>query len=172
MSSSTRRSRKIEPPGLVEMRPLCVRLMKDGHSNRAACRILRINQNTVLRWLNGRNAVEGLVQEGLDPRPRKTVPAAAVSSRYLSEDERIYIADRLLVWESLRSIARDLGRSPATISREVTRNRPDSRRYHPFRAQKMAQREGRGHGRPSLLVMTSYGITLWGSCRSAGVLSR
>ena len=140
MRSSTRRSRKMGPPGLVEMRPLYVQIMKEGHSNRAACRILGINQNTGLRWLNGRNGVDGLVQQGLDPRPRKAVPSATVSSRYLSEDERIYIADRLLVRASLRSIARDLGRSPATISREVTRNRPDTRRYHPFRAQKMAQK--------------------------------
>jgi len=139
------------PPGLVEMRPLYVQLMKEGHSNRAACRILGINPNTGLRWLNGRNGVEGLVQQGLDPRPRKAIPAAAVSSRYLSEDERIFIADRLLVRASLRSIARDLGRSPATISREVTRNRPDSRRYHPFRAQKMAQKR-RPRPRPAKLA--------------------
>ncbi|WP_370874022.1 transposase [Arthrobacter bambusae] len=80
------------------------------------------------------------MQQGLDPRPRKVVPSADGSSRYLSEDERIYIADRLLVRASLQSIARDLGRSPSTISREVARTRPDSRRYHPFRAQKMAQK--------------------------------
>jgi IS30 family transposase len=57
----------------------------------------------------------------------------------------------LLVRASLRSIARDLGRSPATISREVTRNRPDSRRYHPFRAQKMAQKR-RPRPRPAKLA--------------------
>lgn len=128
------------PPGLVEKRPLYVQLMKEGHSNRAACRILGIDPNTGLRWLHGRNGVEGLVQQGLDPRPRKAVPTASGSSRYLSEDERIFIADRLLVRASLRSIARDLGRSPSTISRELARNRPESRRYHPFRAQKMAQK--------------------------------
>ncbi|NKR10435.1 hypothetical protein A5N17_12710 [Arthrobacter sp. D2] len=128
------------PPGLIEKRPLYVQLMKDGLSNRAACRILGINPNTGLRWLNGRNGVQGLVQQGLDPRPRKAIPAAAVSSRYLSEDERIYIADQLLARASLRSIARKLGRSPSTISRELARNRPDSRRYHPFRAQKLAQK--------------------------------
>ncbi|MBT2595983.1 IS30 family transposase [Arthrobacter sp. ISL-72] len=114
--------------------------MKKGHSNSAACRILGIHKNTGQRWLHGRNGVEGLVQQGLDPRPRKAVPMASGSSRYLSEDERIYIADRLLVRASLQSIARDLGRSPSTISRELARNRPDSRRYHPFRAQKMAQK--------------------------------
>ncbi|MBT2521139.1 IS30 family transposase, partial [Arthrobacter sp. ISL-28] len=125
--------------------------MKEGHSNRAACKILGINQNTGHRWLHGRNGVEGLVQQGLDPRPRKAVPAAAVSSRYLSEDERIFIADRLLVRASLQSIARDLGRSPSTISRELVRNRPDSRRYHPFRAKKMAQKR-RPRPRPAKLA--------------------
>lgn len=138
MRSSPRRSRKMGPPGLVEKKPLYVQLMKDGHSNAAACRIVGISINTGHRWLHGRNGVEGLAQQGLDPRPRKAVPVVAVSSRYLSEDERIYVADRLLVRASLRSIARDLGRSPSTISRELARNRPDSRRYHPFRAQKTA----------------------------------
>lgn len=128
------------PLGLVEKRPLYVQLMKEGHSNRAACRMLGINPNTGLRWLHGRNGVEGLVQQGLDPRPRMAVPAAGGSSRYLSEDERIFIADRLLAGSSIRSIGRDLGRSASTISRELARNRPDSRRYHPFRAQKLAQR--------------------------------
>lgn len=152
MRSSTRRSRKMGPAGLVEKRPLYVQLMKQGLSNSAACRALGIHQNTGQRWLNGRNGVEGLVQQGLDPRPRKAVPAAAVSSRYLSEDERIYIADRLLVRASLQSIARDLGRSPSTISRELARNRPDKRRYHPFRAQKMAQKR---RPRPRLAKLAS-----------------
>lgn len=119
MRSSTRRSRKMGPPGLVEKRPLYVQLMKEGRSNRAACRILGINPNTGLRWLHGRNGVEGLVQQGLDPRPRMAVPAAGGSNRYLSEDERIFIADRLLAGSSIRSIGRDLGRSASTISREL-----------------------------------------------------
>jgi hypothetical protein len=104
MRSSTRRSRKMGPPGLVEKKPLYVQLMKEGHSNRAACKILGINPNTGHRWLHGRNGVEGLVQQGLDPRPRKAVPSAAVSGRYLSEDERIFIADRLLVGASLGGV--------------------------------------------------------------------
>lgn len=128
------------PAGLVEKRPLYVQLMKQGYSNSEACRVLGIGRNTGHHWLHGRNGVEGLIQQGLDPRPRVAVPAAGVSPRYLSEDERIFIADRLLARASLRSIARELGRSASTISRELARNRPDSRRYHPFRAQKMAQK--------------------------------
>jgi transposase len=128
------------PAGLVEKKPLYVQLMKQGYSNSEACRVLGIGRNTGHHWLHGRNGVEGLIQQGLDPRPRVAVPAAGGSLRYLSEDERISIADRLLARASLRSIARELGRSASTISRELARNRPDSRRYHPFRAQKMAQK--------------------------------
>ena len=97
-----------------------------------------VHVNTGHRWLHGRNGVDRLVQQGLDPRRRKAVPAA-VSSRYLSEDERIFVADRLLVRASIRSIARDLGRL-RPHQQGVSRNRPDSRRHHPFRAQKMAQK--------------------------------
>lgn len=63
----------------------------------------------------------------------------AVSPRYLSEDERITIADLLRAKKSLRAIARQLGRDPATISREVRRNRdPRTGKYHPFKAQRRA----------------------------------
>ncbi|WP_178995594.1 helix-turn-helix domain-containing protein [Paenarthrobacter nitroguajacolicus] len=145
--------------------------MKDGHSNSAACRILGINVNTGQRWLHGRGEVQGLIQQGLDPRPRKAVPIA-VSSRYLSEDERIFIADRLLIRASIRSIARDLGRSPSTISRELSRNRPDSHRYPRSVPRKWHRSEGRGRNRPSWPAMRNCGTTLWSACRSAGVHSR
>ncbi|WP_405843064.1 helix-turn-helix domain-containing protein [Streptomyces platensis] len=44
------------------------------------------------------------------------------STRYLREDERIHIADRLREKASVRAIAAELGRSPSTISREIRRN--------------------------------------------------
>ena len=47
--------------------------------------------------------------------------------RYLSQEERIQIADRLRLGDSIRAIARLLGRDPGTVSREVERNRnPES----------------------------------------------
>jgi hypothetical protein len=50
------------------------------------------------------------------------------STRYLSEHERIEIADLLAAETSVRGIAEQLGRSPSTISREICRNSgPDSR---------------------------------------------
>ncbi|MFI9764997.1 transposase [Streptomyces sp. NPDC051963] len=66
-------------------------------------------------------------------------PTSDVSPRYLSEDEQITIADLLRAKKSLRAIARELGRDPATISREVRRDRdPRTGKYHPFKARRRA----------------------------------
>jgi IS30 family transposase len=62
-----------------------------------------------------------------------------MSARYLSEAERIAIADGLLRGSSIRAIARELGRAPSTISREIRRNRDAaSMAYHPYRAGRRA----------------------------------
>lgn len=103
---SARRLRKMGPVGLVDKRPGYVQRMKGGHCTLAACRIRGISRNTGSRWLNGRNGVPGLRQQGLDPRRWLPVPVANGSGHYLSEDERMLIADRLLARSSVRSIAR------------------------------------------------------------------
>ncbi|WP_159989410.1 IS30 family transposase, partial [Nocardia sp. CY15] len=69
--------------------------------------------------------------------------ASAVSkSRYLSENERIHIADRRRERAGIRTIAGELGRSPSTISREIVRNDTVSpagqRAYRPHAAQARA----------------------------------
>ena len=62
-----------------------------------------------------------------------------IHARYLSQDERIAIADRLRLGDSIRAIARLLGRDPGTVSREVERNRnPESGGCEPYRAQQKA----------------------------------
>ncbi|MFC4906650.1 IS30 family transposase [Actinomadura gamaensis] len=70
--------------------------------------------------------------------------SASESSRYLRQDDRVHIADRLREGASLRTIAAELGRSPSTISREVRRNRtegtPNGRHYRPHTAQARADR--------------------------------
>ncbi|WP_433221752.1 transposase [Dactylosporangium sp. CS-047395] len=67
-------------------------------------------------------------------------PRQHISARFLSEDERITIADRLVHGASIRAIAAELGRSPSTISREVRRNSdPLSVVYHLFRAHQRAR---------------------------------
>ncbi|MGV0740734.1 helix-turn-helix domain-containing protein, partial [Mycobacterium syngnathidarum] len=71
-----------------------------------------------------------------------------ISSRYLSQDERIEIADLRQSGLSLRAIAARLGRAPSTISRELRRNAPTARGYRPFEAQRRATaRRARHHRR-------------------------
>ena len=62
-----------------------------------------------------------------------------IHPRYLSQDERITIADRLNRKDSVRDIAKLLSRSPATVSREIRRNlNPATGCYEPYRAQQMS----------------------------------
>ena len=63
-----------------------------------------------------------------------------ISARFLSEDERVRIADLRRAGEGVRAIARELGRDPATVSRELRRNvDPNSSAYRPHRAQRLAE---------------------------------
>ncbi|MEU9762246.1 IS30 family transposase [Streptomyces sp. NPDC047987] len=113
------------------------RLMQLGYSNKEACRVVGINLRTGREWRNGRTSPNRTVAPALAPRtPQPT------SSRYLREDERIHIADRLRERATIRAIAAELGRSPSTISREIRRNRTDGTRgqwhYRPYAAQSRA----------------------------------
>ena len=71
-----------------------------------------------------------------------------ISSRFLSQDERIEIADLRHAGLSIRQIATKLGRAPSTISRELLRNGGSSRGYRPFEAHRRATaRRARHHRR-------------------------
>jgi IS30 family transposase len=71
-----------------------------------------------------------------------------ISGRFLSQDERIEIADLRLASLSIRQIADQLGRAPSTISRELRRNTTSSGGYRPFEAHRRATaRRGRRHRR-------------------------
>jgi len=61
-----------------------------------------------------------------------------ISARYLSEDERVAIADLHRVGVKVRAIAHEVGRSPSTISRELRRNRDGAGRYRPLAAHRLA----------------------------------
>ena len=63
-------------------------------------------------------------------------------------DERLQIADLRLAGIGVRAIPIQLGRSPSTISRELTRNGPvpgarGRGKYMPYAAQKRAELRGR-----------------------------
>jgi IS30 family transposase len=61
-----------------------------------------------------------------------------ISSRYLSQDDRIEIADGLAANESVKSIADRIGKSYQTIYREIARNRRPDGRYQPWYAHNQA----------------------------------
>jgi transposase, IS30 family len=62
-----------------------------------------------------------------------------ISGRFLSQDQRIEIADLREAGLSIRQVADRLGRAPSTISRELRRNAAGSG-YRSFEAQQPAQR--------------------------------
>lgn len=66
--------------------------------------------------------------------------------RHLNVEEREEIQQGLWQKESLRSIAKRLGRSPASISREISKNQPLQRKYYPRLANEraLAKRKERG----------------------------
>lgn len=82
---------------------------------------------SVLECVPGRQAV-----------PVEIVPVERVekviSSRYLSVLEREKIADLRRAGKGIREIAREVGRSPGTVSREIARNSSNDGRYEPHQA--------------------------------------
>ncbi|WP_426363000.1 IS30 family transposase [Streptomyces sp. E-08] len=126
------------PVKLSREREAYSRLMQQGHSNAEACRIVGIDARTGRKWLNGRSADRR--QKAAPPMRMVAPPSRA--SRYLREDERIHIADRLREKATVRAIAAELGRSPSTVSREIRRNRTEGTRgrwhYRPHAAQARA----------------------------------
>nr|WP_243725920.1 IS30 family transposase [Actinomadura rubrisoli] len=113
--------------------------MAQGMSNSAACREVGINRRTGTRWRYGRKEIDRTGRERVYAPITEQPDDGAISARFLSEDERIVIAEMLQAGGSLRTIAKELGRAPSTISREVRRNRdPRTGRYRPFHAQRRA----------------------------------
>jgi transposase, IS30 family len=124
------------------------RLIARGVSNAEACRIVGINPRTGKRWRHGRTITSSSGRR-LHYPPVISARKAEISARYLSEDERVTIADLQRHGYRVPAIAAELGRSPSTVSRELRRNRdPDSGQYRPFTAQRLATarraRPGRG----------------------------
>ena len=138
--SPPHRSRK--SPGaqpLTGKREQYLALMREGMSNAAATRVVGVNRKTGHRWRYGR--VVTTRTGATRTYAAITGPAHPVSARYLSEAERIFIADGLIRGLSIRAIAGELDRAPSTISREIRRNRDaGSMAYHPYRAGHRAAR--------------------------------
>ena len=131
----------------AEKRERYARLIAQGFSSLEACRIVGINPRTGERWRHGRTVTtrDGRRLHYAPVVTRGKVARRQISDRYMSEDERVRIADLRKAGAGVRAIAEKTGRSPSAISRELRRNRdPDSGQYRPFTAHKLAvQRRAR-----------------------------
>ncbi len=115
------------------------RLTAEGVPSARACRLVGIHPRTGKRWRNGRRIRSGGRMLHLAPVITVTsVPAKRYSARYLSEDERVRLADLRREGHTMREIAVLMGRSPSTISRELARGADVSGRYGPFEAHRRA----------------------------------
>jgi transposase, IS30 family len=111
--------------------------MAQGMNNSEACRIVGVGRGTGIYWRYGRTVKN---PDGSTRTYSPIMASVQISERFLSEDERVSIADRHAGGCSIRGIAAELDRSPSTISREIKRNSdPATGKYHPFRAQKRAR---------------------------------
>ena len=106
-----------------------VRLLdEEGMNFTQAAHAVGVSKRTGKAWRNGRTRATGRNEKPLVDWYRSTMDKPkTLHPRYLSQEERIQIADRLRLGDSIRAIARLLGRDPGTVSREVERNRnPES----------------------------------------------
>lgn len=122
-------------------------LIERGWSVRAAAREVGVSRTTGGNWSRGYKVYRnGQVVGFVAPLERLAV--REVSSRYLSQDERIEIADMRQAGLSIRHIVDKLGRSPSTVSRELHREGVRDREYRPFAAQRDAvMKRSRDHMR-------------------------
>jgi transposase, IS30 family len=120
------------------------RLIAQGVSSVQACRIVGVNPRTGKRWRHGRTITSSSGRR-LHYPPVINTRKREISPRYLSEEERVRIADLHRAGHRVRAIAAELGRDPSTIGRELRRNRdPGSGQYRPFAAHRLAcARRGR-----------------------------
>lgn len=101
-------------------------LLRQGLGRTAACDAVGVDRRQGYRWVKaagGRNPFAH--------KPR--------SDRYLSQEERLQIADLRLNGVGVRAIAKALGRAPSTISRELSRNAAAGGNYRPYSAEKQCR---------------------------------
>lgn len=122
---------------MTDKRRQFLELLAEGWSVRSACKKLAISRSSGNRWKNGwiERQKGGTVK--FVP-PLEPLAARTISPRFLSEKERIQIADLASRGHGPTAIGQALGRSPSTISRELRRNLHTSGQYRPFHAHSVA----------------------------------
>lgn len=146
--SSSRRVKKgpgRRPPSAKRQR--FMELRARGWSISAAGREVGVSRTAANNWARGYKTYRRGEAVGFVPALDR-LAVRQISSRYLSEEERINIADLRRSGLSIRKIADQLGRAPSTVSRELRRNSRRDGQYRPFEAHRWAvQRRVRRHRR-------------------------
>ncbi len=120
-------------------------LRERGWSIRAAAREVGVSRTAGNNWVRGYKTYRGGQVVGFVPALERLV-VRQISSRFLSQDERIEIADLHLQGLSVREIGRRVGRAASTVSRELRRNATAGGGYGPFDAHRLATaRRARHH---------------------------
>jgi IS30 family transposase len=124
-----------------------MQLRERGWSIAAAAREVGVSRSAANNWARGYKVYrKGRVVGFVSPLDRLAV--REISARYLSQDERIEIADLRHAGLSVRQVAQRLGRAPSTVSRELRRNGGSDGRYRPFDAHRKAtSKRAREHKR-------------------------
>ena len=172
---SSRRVKK--GPGrrpLSAKRQRFMELRARGWSIHGAAREVGVSRSAAANWTRGYNVYRRR-RSGRFVEPLDRLEVRQISARYLSQEERIEIADLRREGVGVREIARRLGRAPSTISRELRRNRTGGRRpgYRPFEAHRLRVCPSRlgvatGASRPT----TSCAVWSPSCWRSGGARSR
>ncbi|WP_434812411.1 IS30 family transposase, partial [Microbacterium sp. bgisy189] len=118
----------------------------------AAAREVGVSRSAANIWKNGTTVrrKDGTVK--IVP-PLEPLSVRVISPRFLSEEERVQIADLASRGVGPTAIAKILGRTPSTISRELRRNLHSSGQYRPFHAHATAaSRRRRTRPRPLKLM--------------------
>jgi IS30 family transposase len=124
-----------------------VELRERGWGIMAAAREVGVSRTAAHGWSRGYKTYRNGQVTGFVP-PLERLAVRQVSARFLSQDERIEIADLRHAGLGIRRIAGQLGRAPSTISRELRRNAAASGSYRPFDAHRQATaRRARHHPR-------------------------
>jgi IS30 family transposase len=113
----------------------------------AAARAVGVSRTAGRNWAKGYRKYRAGQVVGLVPALDR-LAVREISARFVSEDERVQIADLHRAGVSGREIGRRLRRAPSTISRELRRNATPAKGYRPFEAHRRATaRRARHHRR-------------------------
>jgi IS30 family transposase len=124
-----------------------------GWSISAAAREVGVSRTSGMNWSRGYKTYRNGLVAGFVPALDR-LAVREINARYLSQDERIEIADLRHAGVSVRGIAERIGRSPSTISRELRRNGRKDGGYRPFDAHRRAVGRRARHHRGRLQTNT------------------